>query len=118
MRLVDIDILEKKMCERCGLIIKCDEEDKTNGYCAAMQLIKSAPVIKAVPMDFHDRCMHISYRKRLQLEKKLKNMAPIIHGKWLKEIDDIDGNYYSCSKCHHVVMEINNYCPHCGAKMK
>ena len=42
------------------------------------------------------------------------DVAPVVHGQWKV---DCDGYYPFCSECARKLLELSNYCPHCGAKM-
>lgn len=51
----------------------------------------------------------------------LVEVATVVHGKWIP--DEIMGKgimsrNYTCSNCGARPYEIDNYCPHCGAKME
>ena len=45
------------------------------------------------------------------------NVAPVVHGEWIK----VDGygfyRQYECSRCHKQSPSRFDYCPNCGAKM-
>lgn len=46
------------------------------------------------------------------------DVAPVVHGVWVRvhKIDPISG--YRCSKCRRMVgFDLTPYCPNCGAKM-
>lgn len=46
------------------------------------------------------------------------DVAPVVHGVWVRvhKIDPISG--YRCSKCRRIVgFDLTPYCPNCGAKM-
>ncbi len=42
------------------------------------------------------------------------DVAPVVHGHWKV---DCEGYYPFCSECARKLLELSNYCPHCGAKM-
>ena len=55
------------------------------------------------------------------------DVAPVVHGRWIKDNDSFqtDDYYccyfdYTCSECGEIVNDrykLPNYCPDCGAKM-
>ena len=55
------------------------------------------------------------------------DVAPVVHGRWIKDSDSFqtDDYYccyfdYTCSECGEIVNDrykLPNYCPDCGAKM-
>ena len=51
----------------------------------------------------------------------LADVAPVVHGKWVKETSTVDNatfHGHRCSVCGWWKgMEIFNYCPNCGARM-
>lgn len=60
------------------------------------------------------------FEKAAQMLEKLPSadVAPVVHGVWVRvhKIDPISG--YRCSKCRHIVgFDLTPYCPNCGAKM-
>lgn len=54
------------------------------------------------------------------------DVAPVVHGRWIKDNDSFQINDYccyfdhTCSECGKIISdryELPNYCPNCGAKM-
>lgn len=54
------------------------------------------------------------------------DVAPVVHGRWIKDNDSFQINDYccyfdhTCSECGKIIndrYEFPNYCPNCGAKM-
>ena len=79
-------------------------------------LIEDAPTVDAVPTDFHDKCMELEIKKRMDLEL---NSEPVRHGHWIIT----PYGHMTCSSCEWLfeyyggLEEEWNICPHCGAKM-
>lgn len=67
------------------------------------------------------RLLHIEYAyaaEQLLDEIPAADVAPVVHGVWVRvhKIDPISG--YRCSKCRRIVgFDLTPYCPNCGAKM-
>lgn len=54
--------------------------------------------------------------RKLMLEAPAVDVAPVVHGRWLKDARD----YYTtciCSECGNECMIPFNFCHDCGAKM-
>lgn len=51
----------------------------------------------------------------------LKDVQPVVHGKWVLHHVGAAGRYWECSVCHKnpcvYVIEDAKYCPNCGAIM-
>lgn len=78
------------------------ERIRNSGYAEQIKdnlllMVRMAPAVDAVPMDFHDRCMQIEIRKRLDLEWFVKwVMDEIFSENW--EDNRIDFDELACRK--------------------
>lgn len=45
------------------------------------------------------------------------DVAPVVHGKWIRHDDELLGLTTECSVCHVEGCLYGHYCPNCGAKM-
>lgn len=101
MRLIDADTLKEQIpetsvdifenCRNCSLL----DKDQV------LEIIDAAPTIDAEPIR-HGRWIYRVYREYNSLtSRELTSIA-----------------FYKCSVCGHSSgVDIDNYCPHCGAKM-
>ena len=97
MRLIDADtIFNNKM-----LVVRTECYDAVR---AVIERINNAPTVDAVPREWHDKCMEIEIKKRMDMEK---------HGHWIHRYDA-----WVCSECNYAFhgKPLWKYCPHCGAK--
>lgn len=85
-----------------------------------MRLIDGDDLLSAFPLDDEEPTL-----KRACVRMTIKHMPtieaePIRHGHWIEE-KSIGDCCYKCSECGFIrdayLLEIENYCPHCGAKM-
>lgn len=92
---IDRDRLIKKFCNHCYFDVG---EKNCAEDCFDVKIIKSLPT---------------------------EDVAPVVHGKWVKTDDDPEDTAYQCSVCgKEALYKYNTYdsvcsehCPNCGAKM-
>lgn len=50
---------------------------------------------------------------------KIENVAPVVHGRWIKEKPDVIVHWgcSACRNCYYLDEPNAKYCPNCGAKM-
>ena len=79
------------------------------------------------PYDTTDKMDKALYNFALNkiTETPTKDVAPVVHAKWIEHDDGWGDIYYDCSACNESWTTIEGtpfdngmkYCPHCGAKM-
>ena len=92
---------------------------------STLQRMKKTEIIELLRIAEHNAKVAQEYVD--QQAKNLKDWAPVVHGRWIKnnnslQTDDYYCCYfdYHCSECGKVVnnrYELPKYCPNCGAKM-
>lgn len=112
MRLIDADALMEEVgisniCEDCKFDADPFCDLRGGSVCRA---IRNAPTIEATPMQSVTT---------IWTDGEPPVYAPIRHGHW---IEDLLGDCcYKCSECGFVrdayLLEVETYCPNCGAKM-
>ena len=127
MKLVDADIAIKMISDEMITDTKAlnifrdlgdiDKVETLNMACERhIHIMEQLPAIDAVPREWHDKCMEIEIKKRMDLEK---------HGHWI-EVQRIHEKDHTaiceCSLCGDTVWVYDgqrawNYCPNCGAYM-
>ena len=79
--------------------------------------INDAPTIKAISAEEHAEMVGKLCAKFVE---EFEDYEPIRHGRWIKE-KSVGDCCYKCSECGFIrdayLLEIDNYCPECGAKM-
>ena len=124
-RLVDADALSARMYHD-AFETDSDMQKWDSGcwirYKMFENAIADAPTVDAVPTDFHDKCMELEIKKRIDLEL---NSEPVRHGHWIWMGEQGDSRYM-CSVCKgkednvptcNGEPTIWEYCPNCGTKM-
>lgn len=55
-----------------------------------------------------------------EYEPASEDIMPVRHGKWIDthKKEEWYGELYECSVCGSRLIETDNYCPHCGARMQ
>lgn len=99
--------------------------------------VHNVPETDVVPLDYHERCMGLAIKRRIEAEKKQKlteetnrkiieNYAPVVHGLWIGLVGMQPPEYQGRSRCSHCGRlapewrgreQLTEYCPRCGAKM-
>jgi len=95
MRLIDADILKKK------LICVYDGRYFMPEICA---IIDNAPTVEVGYLTNCANCERV---------EKIRAKRP--HGKWIFRQGTTCGGYYKCSECGEVERAEKNFCPNCGA---
>ena len=68
---------------------------------------------------------HAMYRKICETEiaigkTQAADVAPVRHGRWVKQDKYAFGTFYDCSICDNRILDTGrswNYCPNCGCRM-
>ena len=68
---------------------------------------------------------HAMYRKICEAEiaigkTQAADVAPVRHGRWVKQDKCAFGTFYDCSICDNRILDTGhswNYCPNCGCRM-
>ena len=66
--------------------------------------------------------MEDDFKKAIKKMPKgiVADVAPVRHGRWVKQDKYAFGTFYDCSICDNRILDTGrswNYCPNCGAKM-
>ena len=115
MKLVDADIAIKMISDEMITDARAlnifrdlgdiDKVETLNMACERhIHIMEQLPAIDTVPREWHDKCMEIEIKKRMDMEK---------HGHWIHRYDA-----WVCSECNYAFhgKPLWKYCPHCGAK--
>lgn len=83
----------------------------------SVQEIADFPAADVVDKKECSKCVFYPFKQLREQEKK--DMVEVVHGEWIPI--DVGDCCYRCSVCNFVrdayLLEEDNYCPHCGAKM-
>ena len=69
--------------------------------------------------DYPLYCLAINDCMNVLNEMPAADVAPVRHGRWVKEKSDVLIHWHCsvCEKCYFLEEPNADYCPHCGAKM-